>query len=145
MPESAYQTTTVVFDRKILIAGLGFGNILEYDPAKNSYDTIFKIAKKKTKLLIVIQDQCYLLSIYFYSSEINNAKIWNCLGRIKNIPLYPISNICYYNNNILFFKISSLICKFDMENLEYRKIAATSDSLNFKDNLQINKSICILF
>ncbi|CAG9323945.1 unnamed protein product [Blepharisma stoltei] len=89
LPIPTAQTSTVLFERKILIAGHKLGSILKYDHYKNSYKSLLEISPTSWKILFIFKERCYAVTndLQCYVSEIKNWKIWNYHGIIDGIIL----------------------------------------------------------
>ncbi|CAG9328501.1 unnamed protein product [Blepharisma stoltei] len=129
LPFPATQTNTIVYQRKILVSGWKLRNIWNYDPDKNSYESLFEIDKEPWKMFYIYKDQCYVVASDYncYSSEKNSIQNWTFHRKVSGI-CWLLSNVCFYNEVFLFFDDLSRICKFDLNQLLIKPIANTSDT-----------------
>ncbi|CAG9323667.1 unnamed protein product [Blepharisma stoltei] len=141
LPSKAEQTSTVVYENKILISGRKLGYVWKYDPEENSYERLLKTNKNPWKMFFVLNSRCYLVTTerVCYRSEANDWRHWQFYGKIKGC-CWPLSNVCYYNKNFLYFDQHARLWQVDIKKLEIEKIATASEIHFLKSNLdQINR------
>ncbi|CAG9310187.1 unnamed protein product [Blepharisma stoltei] len=142
LPCRAYQTSAIVYRNQILLSGRNLGNIWKYDPVTNSYESLFEIVKEQWKFFFIYKKQCYIVTSerLCFSSEVDDWKTWNYFGTVRSLK-WPVSNVCLYQDNFIFFDQNSDICEFDIQKYAFVLRAKFSIDPQSNDNLnQTNES-----